>query len=207
MGFDHDTLDYELSSRAFVYRRAQAADPRLVPPRQRYGLQSAPFLGIVTHRAWIRVEEEHHYTSGHAWIIDDDRPVLLQAEGVTPALRALVGEATGAALARLCADAGRWGPAVWRSLLVPMRGAAPDRVPPEEADVWELGRSITGDGRLPSLTLRLHPTHAEVVRDHGFSGPVRERHLEVLHPTADDATITALFGEEVLAVVQEVRAR
>ena len=205
MAWNSYSPDYDLERRALVYRCALEA-PRPLPARSRHGSQSQPSLRITAHPAQLTVEVEHHYTSGHAWMIDDDRDLLLAtADPADPALADLLPPSALQALQALLADADRWRPAVLAEQFTRYLGTSPDPVyTPEDGDTWELGRSRTLDGRLPYLTLRLTPTGREIVLDHSFSGPLRQRRLEPVHVPATDADIVACFGADVLAAAQRL---
>lgn len=202
------TPDYDLARRALVYRRFLPADPDRFPPRRRHGSRNDPTLAITLHRPRVTVEVEHHYSSGHAWLVDPDRqPVLAGVEPAEPALGVLLGAREVAGIRALLEDPERWAAPVLAGLFEPRRGAEPDRASPDEADCWELGRSQRGDGKLPYLTLRLTCRGREIVLDHSFSGYPRLRRLEPVHVPAGDTDIVRCFGEPVLAAARWLESR
>jgi hypothetical protein len=152
----------------------------------------------------VLLDIEHHYTSGHAWIIDDDRDPL------TGDPEALCDPAIIARIATIQAE--RFAPADLLALFEPRAGAGADRVPTAEADFIELGRSVTGDGRLPMLTLRLGRSHDEVVLDHSFVWPGPDRELVLLARHEPPATPAALadiagrFGQDMARAAACFRA-
>jgi hypothetical protein len=119
-----------------------------------------------------------------------------------PALVGVLGEAELAELRAALDHPERWRPEVLAGLFEPRKGRGPHRVPVEEADALELGRSATADGRLPYLTLRVLRGERQIVWDHSFRGWPQERELEAVVVPADDAAVVAHFGAEGLAAVE-----
>ena len=76
------------------------------------------------------------------------------------------------------ADPASWTPEGVLGLFTPMTDTGTQQVPPPQADFFELGSSVSFDGRLPQLTLRLGRAHDEIVLDHSFEWPDRKRRLE-----------------------------
>ena len=134
---------------------------------------------------------EHHYTSGHAWMSDSDHPA------VDEPLEAVLTPAQLAGIPAIQADPASWTPEVVLGLFTPMTDTGTRRVPPPEADFFELGSSVSFDGRIPQLTLRLGRAHDEIVLDHSFEWPNQERRLE--HRARLEPPGTA----EALAAIEE----
>ncbi len=73
--FHEFRADYDLGLRALCHRRVLPAPPG-TPSRIRHGVRSDPLLRLTVLPDRVLLDIEHHYTSGHAWIIDDDRDPL-----------------------------------------------------------------------------------------------------------------------------------
>jgi hypothetical protein len=188
---------YSLALRALCYRRLIRAD---VPSRVSGGIHSNPHFLVTVLPSQLLIHILHHYRSGHAEFTDDDLvPVL------TPAAEVLKPDILEAATG-IQAQPERWAPEVLFACFVPHHGNRPNRAPLDLADHFELGASVTQDGRGPRLTLRLGRQHDEIVLDHGFRWPAKERTIEVLHrlspPATPDAlaTIEEAFGADMARV-------
>ena len=134
---------------------------------------------------------EHHYTSGHAWMYDSDHP------SVDEPLEAVLTPTQLAGVAAIQADPASWTPEVVLGLFTPMTDTGTQQVPPPQADFFELGSSVSFDGRVPQLTLRLGRAHDEIVLDHSFEWPNQERRIE--HRARLEPPGTA----EALAAIEE----
>ena len=183
--------DYDLALKALCHRCRVPTGSEHAPPRTLGHVASRPMIVITVLPEETMMHIEHHYISGHAEFTDDDRPPV---EGT---IEEVLGMAAAAAAGVVQADPDRWRPEVLLGLFTPTANARVGRVPPSEADCFELGRSETLDGKVPSLTLRLGRTHNEIVRDHSFSSPDLIRRLEVLERLEPPA------GPEALAAIRE----
>ncbi|MFT5681533.1 MAG: hypothetical protein ACI8RZ_002439 [Myxococcota bacterium] len=192
--FHRFRADYDLGLGALCYRRVLPA-PEDTPRRRKGSTRSDPSLRVTVLPDAVLLEIEHHYTSGHAWMIDEDR-LPVDADLATVCDAQIVSE-----VAEI--QANRFAPTDLLALFEPRAGAGPNRVAPETADFLELGRSVTGDGKVPMLTLRLGRRHDEVVLDHSFVWPGPDRRLELLERHEPPATpeslaaITTRFGADM----------
>jgi len=183
---------YSLSHRALTYRRCLSL-PERFPSRRRNGVRSDPCLRVEVLRARVCLSVEHHYTSGHMWVIDDD------TDPVEQTLAGLGLEAVAARVVTLQAEAPCWLPSVLLAGFSPTQGAAPQRVAAAEADWLELGVSASLDGRRPALTLRLGRHADEIVLDHSFQHPARVRTLVPVAVPATVGDVRAHFGDDMAA--------
>jgi hypothetical protein len=189
---------FDLQLKAFGYRRRIPAPGRF-SPRRWNGTTSDVFLRVTVLPDAASADLEHHYTSGHAWRSDADHPPVEE-----PLESVLTAELL-AQVAAIQADPEAWSSEVVLGLFTPKTDTRAEEVTAEEADFFELGGSVTFDGRFPHLTLRLGRTHDEIVLDHCFEWPVRERrldHRERLDPPGTPealSSIEASFGADVAA--------
>jgi hypothetical protein len=192
----HYKPQFDLALRAICYRGIFGAPSRFAS-RRRHGTRSEVAVRVTVLPDDVLLHLEHHYASGHAWMIDDDRP------RVDEPLAAVLSPEQCTEVATLQADESRWTPEVLLGLFAAMTDTGGNPVPPAEADFFELGQSVTFDGRLPMQTLRLGRTHDEIVLDHGMSWPSRERQLTErtrLEPPGTPAAlraIEAVFGPQM----------
>ena len=195
---------YDLEIKALCYRRTLPAPDRY-PPRRRRGVHSDVLLLVTVLPRAASLSLEHHYTSGHAWMIDDDRPAVDEPLG------ALLTPEQIDAIAALQADEALWHPDVLLGLFEPRTDTGTQRASPAEADFYELGQSATLDGKLPNLTLRLGRQHDEIVLDHGFRWPAPAREIEHrarFDPPATPAALSAIseaFGADMARAAAHFR--
>jgi hypothetical protein len=194
VGFGHYTADYDLGRKTLVWRCALPAAPERFPPLTRHGLRSEPMLHVAAHPRRVEVELEHHFTSGHAWLVEREAPPLVTvASAEAPELRALLGDEPIAALRACLADPSRWTPEALAGLFTP-RGEG-DAARPR---AWDLSRS--SDGKLPYTVLRVSQEGLQILLEH----PAGE---EVLDPLASDEVVVAAFGAEALEAARWLAAR
>lgn len=186
---------YTLELKALTYQRSLGAPPEGHGSRLRQGLRSDPELRVVVLPEELRLEVAHHYTSGHMWVIDDERDRLEDPpEDVLPA-------AVLASIDALRADPSCWSPDAVLGLFRPMQGDGPEEIAPSEAAWLEWGASVTGDGKLPYLTLRLGREGCEIVQDHSFHFSESVRRLEPVARPATLDDVRAHFGEDMARAV------
>ena len=187
---------YDLEIKALCYRRTFPA-PERFPPRRRNGHTSDVEVRITVLPHTTMLSLMHHYTSGHAWMIDDDYPPIHEP------VEALLSPQMLDEVAEIQADPARWTPEVLLGLFETRTDKGTQRVSAAQADFYELGQSAALDGRLPNLTLRLGRAHDEIVLDHSFRGLANEReieHRERFEPPATPAALAAIeatFGADM----------
>lgn len=194
------------SARAFGYHAWDDAPPGSLPARRLHGTDGDPCLHVCALRGRVVVELHHRFSPGGGMDITEPHGQTWQSapdhlDGLCPPLTA----SQVAALRALYDDPRRWDEAAWTAQALACfcrrtaRGA--DAVSVEEADFYELGRSVAGDGTVPFLTLRLGRAHDEIVVDHHLTWPSRERRIEMMHrfdpPDSGNAHIADLFGDDV----------
>ncbi len=187
---------FGLQLKALCYRRLFPA-PDHFPRRHRHGTRSDVFLRVTVLPHTAQLHLEHHYTSGHAWMSDEDRPQVDESLGTLLSTEQL------AQVRAIQADRDAWAAEVLLGLFTPMTDTGTQPVSADQAEFFELGRSVSFDGKVPLLTLRLGRLHDEIVLDHSFVWPNKERRIERRVRLAPPGTAEALsaiqeaFGADV----------
>ncbi len=196
--FFHYRPVFDLQLKALGYRRLIPA-PERFSPRRRHGTTSDVFLRVTVLSHAASADLEHHYTSGHAWRSDADHPPMEKP------LESVLTAELFAQVAAIQADPEAWSSEVVLGLFTPKTDTGAEEVTAEEADFFELGGSVTFDGRCPHPTLRRGRTHDEIVLDHCCEWPARGRrldHRQRLDPPGTQETLSSIeasFGADVAA--------